>query len=65
MIQTDGLAQALAFLKAKGKGDSSKPHSKAFGHLQSWLNKPEQFAFKDDLFKWLIEQDSASVATMR
>jgi CRISPR-associated protein Cmr5 len=62
MIQIDGLAQTLAFLKAKGGKDDTKPHNQAYAHLSEWLGKPEQFGFgsqKLDLMDWLLKQDSA------
>jgi len=56
MIQTDGLGQSLAFLKAKGK----QHHEDAYQHLQNWLSQPEQFGFKGELLQWLLEQDTST-----
>lgn len=37
MILTNGLGQALAFLKSKGKGNADDPHEIVYAHLQNWL----------------------------
>lgn len=37
MILTDGLGQALAFLKAKAKGEANSPHHHAYTHLSTWV----------------------------
>lgn len=37
MILTNGLGQALAFLKSKGKGNADDPHEIVYAHLQKWL----------------------------
>src|SRR3990170_2581782 len=37
VILTNGLGQALAFLKSKGSGDKSNPHEIVYDHLQGWL----------------------------
>jgi CRISPR-associated protein Cmr5 len=61
MIQTDGLAQTLAFLLAKAGNDVTKPHHRAYDHLKAWLSQPDQFNFGNrDLLQWLLTQDSAT-----
>jgi CRISPR-associated protein Cmr5 len=52
MIQTDGLGQTLAFLKAKDKDE----HRAAYTNLKEWL--AGEFGFTDDLLPWLINQPS-------
>lgn len=37
MILINGLGQALAFLKSKGKGNADDPHEIVYVHLQNWL----------------------------
>ncbi len=37
MILTNGLGQALAFLKSKGKDKADDPHEIVYAHLQDWL----------------------------
>lgn len=36
MIQGNGLGPALAFLKAKGKGQDDKAHTRLFNHISGW-----------------------------
>lgn len=59
MIQSDGLGQALAFLKA-ADGRSDKKGSTAYiavyNQLASWLKT--QFPVSNDLLTWLIEQET-------
>jgi len=44
MILTNGLGQALAFLKSKGKGDANDPHEIVYSHLQAWLFREIRWA---------------------
>lgn len=53
MIQTDGLAPALAFIKAKGKDH----HLTLNEHLSNWVLA--QLGGNGDLLTWLLAQDSA------
>lgn len=59
LIQTNGLGQALAFLRAKGKGERTKAHTMIYNHLSQWVCKrmdtqnPPQ-----DLLQWIIQQNS-------
>lgn len=50
-ILTNGLAVALAFLKAKG----GQEHQELYGHLQAWLAR---FAKGKDLLETLLESDT-------
>lgn len=52
MIQHDGLAPALAFLKAKGK----EHHKTAYTQLQSWMQL--QMDFQGELIEYLLMSDS-------
>lgn len=56
MILSDGLAQTLAFLLAKGKEDRTKPHSAAYQHLSVWVC---QRLKTDDLLQWILQKPSA------
>lgn len=59
LIQTNGLGQALAFLCAKGKGDSKKQHSVIYKHLSGWVcSRMLQEKPPDNLLEWIISQDS-------
>ena len=51
-IQTDGLGQTLAFLKAKQRSETLA----AYDNLQEWLRA--EYAFKNDLMQWLMAQSS-------
>ena len=70
MIQTNGLGQTLAFLKAKGKNEDDKAYQRLYDHLSAWGfehltgNKdkkqlPSSQDKTDDLLEWLIHHDSA------
>ncbi len=39
MILQNGLGQALAFLRSKGKQDWNDPHNILYKHIDEWLNK--------------------------
>lgn len=58
LIQTDGLGQTLAFLKAKGKGEDANHHSIAYQHLNGWVMA--QLGAKGDLLESLLQTDSAT-----
>jgi CRISPR-associated protein Cmr5 len=53
MIQTDGLAHTLAFLKAKGKGDPNQ-HTKAYQHVSASVLEG-----KPDLLEHLLSCDTS------
>ncbi len=69
MIQINGLGQALGFLKAKGKNDSSKAHFLLLTHLTDWMRGPNHFSAaniavmndgQDGLLKWVVNPDTSS-----
>lgn len=69
MIQINGLGQTLGFLKAKGKGDTSKAHSLLLKHLTEWMQKPGHFAASnkdamtnghDGLLLWITHEETSS-----
>lgn len=53
MIQTDGLGQALTFLKAKRK----EHHLALYDHVSKWVMG--QMKQEGDLLEWLLKQDTA------
>jgi CRISPR-associated protein Cmr5 len=57
MILSDGLAQTLAFLLAKGKDDRTKPHYVAYQHLSSWVCR--RLETDKDLLDWVLHKSSA------
>jgi len=71
LIQTNGLGQALAFLKAKGENKPNKPQSLLYRHLSTRVFRqltnsdnpqplPGGRASTNDLLEWLINSDSAT-----
>lgn len=57
MIQHDGLAPTLAFLKAKGKGH----HLKAYQQVSNWVKSQIAFGVTStDLLECLIKNDSTT-----
>ncbi len=54
MIQTNGLGQSLAFLRAKGGNDQHKPHSILYLHLSHWLMQGSE----QDVLEWIIQQNT-------
>lgn len=70
MIQTNGLGQTLAFLKAKGKNEDNA-YKALYGHLSRWgfmrltgnntaRQIPNSTRTTSDLLEWLINSDSAT-----
>lgn len=70
MIQTNGLGQTLAFLRAKGKGDPQDHQQMLYDHVAKWGFKrltgnnkakqlPDAGRSTADLLEWLIHNDSA------
>ena len=58
MIHINGLGQAAAFYKSKGKGEEDKPHEMLYQLLSDWLTKPNQpYAGANDLIQAITVQD--------
>ena len=69
MIQINGLGQALGFLKAKGKNDTSKAHFLLLTHLTDWMRGPNHFSAtnlavmnvgQDGLLRWVVDSGTSS-----
>ncbi len=69
LIQSNGLGQALGFLKAKGKNDSNKAHYLLLKHLTEWMHEPRHFAAAnssvmdsgyDGLLRWVTDEGTSS-----
>lgn len=61
MIQHDGLAPTLAFLKAKDKGKQSSHHWTAYKQLSDWVKSQITFeAESDDLLECLVKNSSTT-----
>lgn len=58
MIQTNGLGQTSAFLRAKGKGQPDSEHQAVYSDLSMWVTKQMGWANSDLLLK-ILESDSA------
>jgi CRISPR-associated protein Cmr5 len=59
LIQSDGLGQTLAFLKAKDKDKRDSYYFSAYNHIDSWTqDKDSGLNVQGDLLKWLLEQSS-------
>jgi len=63
LILTNGLGQTLAFLRAKGKDDSSNEHTVLFRQLSNWVLDQVGTDTKtdnSDLLQWVLEHDSVT-----
>lgn len=56
MIQHDGLAPTLAFLKAKAKNKKDNHHWEAYNQVAEWVTG--QLGLEGDLLEYLIKHDS-------
>jgi CRISPR-associated protein Cmr5 len=56
LVQSDGLGQTLAFLKAKGGGKPDKEHTVAYNHIAQWVS--QELGAQGDLLKWLLERST-------
>lgn len=56
MILSDGLAQTLAFLLAKGGSDNTKPHQVAYEHLSVYVC--QRLDADQDLLQWVLHESS-------
>lgn len=65
LILTNGLGQALAFLKAKGKEDSSDEHEVLYQHINEWFMGHQ--SINGDFLDWIVKEASSQkyrLATM-
>ena len=61
MVLLNGLGQALAFLKAKGKKDLNEVHNLFYTHLNEWLKKKFAPGKSDfDILDRIREEDSST-----
>jgi len=56
LIQSDGLGQTLAFLKAKAGGKQDKEHMVVYNHITAWVQ--QELNVKGDFLEWLLGQSS-------
>ncbi|MFO7323072.1 MAG: type III-B CRISPR module-associated protein Cmr5 [Chloroflexota bacterium] len=57
LVQSDGLGQTLAFLKAKAGGNADKEHMVAYNHIADWVSTELQA--DGDLLTWLLGRSTA------
>lgn len=57
LVQSDGLGQTLAFLKAKAGGKPDKEHMVAYDHIAQWVS--QELGAQGDLLEWLLKQSTA------
>lgn len=57
LVQSDGLGQTLAFLRAKAGGDENKVHAVAYRHLSNWVST-QLTGGATDLLEWLLRQST-------
>lgn len=61
LVLTNGLGQTLAFLRAKGKDDSSDEHNVLFRHLSAWtMSQVAPNAGNQNLLEWVLNNDSVA-----
>ncbi|MEZ4618470.1 MAG: type III-B CRISPR module-associated protein Cmr5 [Caldilineaceae bacterium] len=58
MIQTNGLGQTLAFLRAKGGRDQSNGHNLICNHVSTWVREQVNAQGDGDLLTWIIQESS-------
>jgi CRISPR-associated protein Cmr5 len=58
LIQTNGLAQTLAFLKSKGKGQEDNHHTTACNHISNWFCTRFNWKNNTDLLNQILNMDS-------
>ncbi|MDX1992634.1 MAG: type III-B CRISPR module-associated protein Cmr5 [bacterium] len=59
LIQSDGLGQALAFLKAKDKNKKESYYFVAYEHIASWAQDKESgLNAQGDFLEWLLKQST-------
>jgi CRISPR-associated protein Cmr5 len=58
MIQTNGLGQALAFLRAKAGRNKESEHWLIYGHISAWVMKQLNQDEAGSLLEWVVQNDS-------
>ena len=56
LLQTNGLGQTLAFLRAKAGRDESNHHYVIYDHLSAWVM--ERMKGDGDLLEWILSESS-------
>jgi CRISPR-associated protein Cmr5 len=60
LIQSDGLGQTLAFLKAKDKKKGNTEHIEAYNNISHWISIEFGVTYKqgETLLEWLLTQET-------
>ena len=60
LVQTNGLGQSLAFLRAKAKRDRNTAHWLIYSHVSQWIARRVDVGDKgpDGLLEWVVTQPS-------
>jgi CRISPR-associated protein Cmr5 len=60
LIQSDGLGQTLAFLKAKDKNKGNTEHIEAYSNISNWISIEFGITYKqgETLLEWLLTQET-------
>jgi CRISPR-associated protein Cmr5 len=61
LIQSDGLGQTLAFLKAKDKNQKNTHYWSAYEHIASWAQSADSslgLPAQNDMLEWLLKQST-------
>lgn len=60
LVQSDGLGQTLAFLKAKDKNKGNSEHIVAYQHVSDWIRKEFDISYGngETLLEWLLKQET-------
>jgi CRISPR-associated protein Cmr5 len=60
LIQSDGLGQTLAFLKAKDKNKGNTEHIEAYTNISNWISIEFGVTYKqgETLLEWLLTQET-------
>lgn len=53
-IQLNGLAQTVAFWRAKGKGESDNEHTVLYNNLQNWVKRQMRIQNSQSLLEWIM-----------
>jgi CRISPR-associated protein Cmr5 len=60
LVQSDGLGQMLAFLKAKDKNKGNTEHIEAYTNISNWISIEFGVTYKqgETLLEWLLTQET-------
>ncbi|MCX8063409.1 MAG: type III-B CRISPR module-associated protein Cmr5, partial [Anaerolineales bacterium] len=59
-VQANGLAQTLAFWKAKGKGNPQDEHQVIYQDVSAWVSKQMKISGAKGLLEWIVDQGTTT-----